>query len=87
MLSSLSIKDFALIETIEVDFKIGMNIISGETGAGKSILLGALGLNLGERASNDVVRAGAKKSIVEGIFNVTGNKHIEKFLIENEIEL
>lgn len=87
MLSSLTIKDFALIETIEVEFKKGLNIITGETGAGKSILLGALGLILGERASNDVVRAGAKKSIVEGIFNVAGNKHIEKFLIENEIEL
>ncbi|MBL1215354.1 MAG: DNA repair protein RecN [Ignavibacteriae bacterium] len=87
MLSSLTIKDFALIETIEVEFKKGLNIITGETGAGKSILLGALGLILGERASNEAVRAGAKKSIVEGIFNVTGNKHIEKFLIENEIEL
>jgi DNA repair protein RecN (Recombination protein N) len=87
MLSSLTIKDFALIETIEVEFKKGLNIITGETGAGKSILLGALGLILGERASNEAVRAGAKKSIVEGIFNVTGNKHIEKILIENEIEL
>jgi DNA repair protein RecN (Recombination protein N) len=87
MLSNLIIKDFALIENIEVGFKKGLNIITGETGAGKSILLGALGLILGERASSEVVRAGAKKSIVEGIFDVKGNLQIDQLLLENEIDL
>ncbi len=73
MLKSLLIKDYALIENINVEFGKGLNIITGETGAGKSILIDALGLLLGERASAQVVRKGAKKSIVEGIYDVSSN--------------
>jgi DNA repair protein RecN (Recombination protein N) len=86
MLKSLLIKDYALIENINVEFGKGLNIITGETGAGKSILIDAMGLLLGERASTQVVRKGAKKSIVEGIFNVAKNRNVEKFLTKNDID-
>ena len=86
MLKSIQVKDYALIEEIFVEFGGGLNIITGETGAGKSILIDAMGLLLGERASTEVVRKGAAKSIVEGIFNVDGNKKVESVLRENEIE-
>jgi DNA repair protein RecN (Recombination protein N) len=86
MLKSLYIKDYALIETLNVDFRHGLNIITGETGAGKSILIDAMGLLLGERASNEVIRKGAAKSIVEGIFDVSKNKKIAAILEENEID-
>lgn len=86
MLKSLQIKDYALIENINVEFGKGLNIITGETGAGKSILIGALGLLLGERASSETVRKGASKSIVEGIYDVVNNKKIKKLLEENDLD-
>ncbi|GAB6282139.1 MAG: DNA repair protein RecN [Ignavibacterium sp.] len=86
MLKSLFIKDYALIENISVEFGKGLNIITGETGAGKSILIDAMSLLLGERATNEVIRKGTDKSIVEGIFNVSNNKKIKNILDENEIE-
>lgn len=87
MLKSLFIKDYALIENIEVEFGKGLNIITGETGAGKSILIDAMGLLLGERASTEVVRKGAGKSIVEGFFNISGNLKVQSLLSENEIDV
>lgn len=86
MLKTLLIKDYALIENIEVQFEKGLNIITGETGAGKSILIDAMGLLLGERASTEVVRKGAEKSIVEGIFEVASNKKVKKFCEKNELD-
>ncbi len=86
MLKSLQIKDYALIENINVDFSKGLNIITGETGAGKSILIDAMGLLLGDRASTQIIRKGAKKSVVEGIFEVSKNKNVEQFLIKNDID-
>ncbi|NJD22816.1 MAG: DNA repair protein RecN [Melioribacter sp.] len=86
MLKTLLIKDYALIENIEVEFGKGLNIITGETGAGKSILIDAMGLLLGERASTEVVRKGSEKSVVEGLFDVTGNKKVQQLLAVNEIE-
>lgn len=86
MLKSILIKDYALIENIQVEFGKGLNIITGETGAGKSILIDAMGLLLGERASTEIVRKGAEKSIVEGIFDIEGNKKVLSLLSENEIE-
>ncbi|HUX60771.1 MAG TPA: DNA repair protein RecN [Ignavibacteriaceae bacterium] len=86
MIKSLEVKDYALIEHFNVEFGNGLNIITGETGAGKSILIDAMGLLLGDRASTEVVRKGAPKSIVEGIFNVEGNKKVKAILEENEIE-
>ncbi|MEM6286151.1 MAG: DNA repair protein RecN [Bacteroidota bacterium] len=69
MLRSLTIRDYALIEALEVEFDSGLNIITGETGAGKSILLGALKLLLGDRASTEALRTGAKKAVIEGLFD------------------
>ena len=86
MLKTLHIKDYALLERVDVEFGSGLNIITGETGAGKTILIDALSLLLGERASIEVVRKGTNKSIVEGIFNVKGNKKVESLLKENEID-
>lgn len=86
MLKSLEIKDYALIDHTEIDFGKGLNIITGETGAGKSILVDAMGLLLGERASTEVVRKGAQKAFVEGIFDVESNKKVKLLLEENEIE-
>lgn len=86
MIKSLLIQDYALIEKIEVEFKPGLNIITGETGAGKSILIDAMSLLLGERASSDVIRKGADKSVVEGIFEVDKNKRVKTFLTENELD-
>jgi len=86
MIKTLEIKDYALIEHINVEFGKGFNIITGETGAGKSILIDAMGLLLGERAATDVIRKGANKSIVEGFFNVDGNDKLINLLKENEID-
>ncbi len=69
MLSRLQIKNFALIEDAEIDFGPGLNIITGETGAGKSILLGALTMILGERASTDFIRTGCERAIIEGVID------------------
>lgn len=86
MLTSLEIKDYALIEHLNVEFGEGLNIITGETGAGKSIIVDAMGLLLGGRASTEVVRKGASKSFVEGIFNVEKNKKVHSLLKENELD-
>ncbi len=86
MLTSLEIKDYALIKNIQVEFNSGLSIITGETGAGKSILIGALGLLLGERASTETVRKGANKSFVEGFFNIGENEKVKRFLKANEFE-
>ncbi|HTK80654.1 MAG TPA: DNA repair protein RecN [Bacteroidota bacterium] len=86
MLTTLTIKNYALIEELEVTFDRGLNIITGETGAGKSIVIDAVSLILGERAETEAVRTGTEKAIVEGIFKVTGNKKLKALLHENEIE-
>jgi DNA repair protein RecN (Recombination protein N) len=72
MLRTLSIRNFALIDRLEIDFGPGLNILTGETGAGKSILIGALELVLGARASSDVVRAGAARAEVQAVFSLEG---------------
>ncbi len=86
MLKSIYIKDYALIEKIDIRFFAGLNIITGETGAGKSILIDAMGLILGDRAASDVVRKGADKSIVEAIFNVDGNKKLKKLFDDKDLD-
>ncbi len=86
MLSELRIRNFALIDRIEVRLGAGLNVLSGETGAGKSIVVGALGLLLGERASADVVRAGAERASVEGVFDVRGRSDLAAVLDERGVE-
>ena len=68
MLIDLKVKDFALIENIHIQFSDHFNVLSGETGAGKSIIIDAVSLLLGARAKNSDVRIGANKAIVEGVF-------------------
>jgi DNA repair protein RecN (Recombination protein N) len=86
MLKTLYIKNFALIDELTIEFGSGLNIITGETGAGKSILLGALSMVLGERANADVIRKGEEKAIIEAIIDVTNNKRVSELLKANEIE-
>lgn len=86
MLKSLFIKNYALIDELAVSFSGGLVILTGETGAGKSILIDALGLVIGERANTEVVRSGEDKAIVEGTFDISGNSKLQKLLRENELE-
>lgn len=85
MITSLAIKNYALIEDIRVDFKSGLTIITGETGAGKSILLGALGLVLGKRADLKVVKDTTKKCVIEAEFSI-GNYRLKPVFTENDLD-
>jgi DNA repair protein RecN (Recombination protein N) len=87
MLKTLLIKNYALIEEIEIEFESGLNIITGETGAGKSILIDALSLVLGDRASSDVIRKGADKAVVEAVFGIAGNKRVSSFVESQDVDL
>ncbi|HMB90869.1 MAG TPA: DNA repair protein RecN [Rhodothermales bacterium] len=86
MLRTLYIRDYALIEELEVEFDSGLNIMTGETGAGKSIIIGALKMILGERASTEVVRTGARKAVIEGIFDEADTPKLRALLTDNQIE-
>jgi len=85
VITSLAIKNYALIEDIRVNFNLGLTIITGETGAGKSILLGALGLVLGKRADLKVVKDTAKKCVIEAEFSVA-NYGLESVFTENDLD-
>lgn len=85
MLRNLHIQNYALIEALDLDFSEGFSVITGETGAGKSILLGAIGLLTGQRAETAAIRSGASKCIVEGTFDIAGYS-LEGLFEENEIE-
>lgn len=86
MLIELRIQNFALIESLAIHFERGLNALTGETGAGKSIIVGALGLLLGERASAETIRTGAQKAVVEGVFDVAGKSNVLAMLAEQGIE-
>lgn len=85
MLIELRIENLAVIERLAVSLEPGLNVLSGETGAGKSIIVGALSLLLGERASADAVRAGADRAVVEGVFDVSGRADIVALLDDQGI--
>ncbi len=86
MLTELRIRNFAIIETLALPLARGFNVLSGETGAGKSIIVGALGLLLGERASTDLIRSGADRATVEGVFDVSDRPEIVALLDERGID-
>lgn len=86
MLLELRIQNFAVIEQLSIHLESGLNALTGETGAGKSIIVGALSLLLGERASSDSIRTGAAKAVVEGVFDVAKRKDILAALAEQGIE-
>jgi len=83
MLSHLSIRDIVLIERLDIEFKTGFSVLTGETGAGKSILLDSLSLALGARGDASLVRHGADQGQVTAVFDVPGGHPARKFLSEN----
>ena len=85
MLRSLYIQNYALIEKLDIDFGSGFSVITGETGAGKSIILGAIGLLLGQRADVKSIRRGAAKCVIEAHFEIAGYG-MQPFFEENELE-
>lgn len=87
MLLEVSIKNFAIIEQVSLNFEKGMTILSGETGAGKSIIIDAMNLMLGARATTDVIRHGAAKSEIEGLFSFENSRALEQILSEQGIEV
>jgi DNA repair protein RecN (Recombination protein N) len=87
MLTELRVKNFAIIESLSLPLAKGFNVLSGETGAGKSIIVGALGLLLGERASADLIRTGAERATVEGVFDVGERPEIRAFLDERGVDV
>ena len=86
MLTELRIRNFAIIESLTLPLSGGFNVLSGETGAGKSIIVGALGFLLGERGSSDLIRTGADKATVEGVFDIGDRKTIAELIDERGIE-
>lgn len=86
MLCELKVSNFAIIDNVHIQFRNGLNILSGETGAGKSILLKSLGLLMGEKATAESVRAGAETAIVEGSFDLASRPDIQERLREMGIE-
>jgi DNA repair protein RecN (Recombination protein N) len=86
LLRQLVINDLAVIDNLNLDFKSGMTVLTGETGAGKSILLDALGLILGNRADTNIIRGGTDKTDITAIFSINNNSNINERLNEMEIE-
>lgn len=86
MIQSLHISNYALIDTIDINLHKGLNIVTGETGAGKSIILGALSLLLGGRADTKAVRNHSQKSVIEATFTVDGFRSLESLCKENDID-
>ena len=86
MLRKLQIQYYAIIDSIEIEFAPQLNIITGETGAGKSILMGALSLILGERADSSVLRYADKKSVIEGYFQIEHKQPVIDFLVANDLD-
>ena len=87
MLQELRIRNYAIIDELDIRFDGGLTIITGETGAGKSILMGALSLILGQRADSSVILNREKKTVVEGVFAVPDKQEVKKFLEEEELDL
>ncbi|RZI00104.1 DNA repair protein RecN [Staphylococcus condimenti] len=87
MLQTLTIKQFAIIDELEINFSDGLTVLSGETGAGKSIIIDAIGQLIGMRASSDFVRHGKKKSTIEGIFDIDDNISVIEILKELDIDI
>lgn len=86
MLLEISIKNFAIIEEISLNFEKGMTVLTGETGAGKSIIIDAMNMMLGSRATTDVIRHGAPKAEIEGLFAVESNRHLTTLFEEQGLE-
>src|ERR1044072_144420 len=86
MLTELRIRNFAIIASLTLPLSDGLNMLSGETGAGKSIIVGALGFLLGERGSADLIRTGADKATVEGVFDISRSSAVAAMIDERGID-
>src|ERR1700719_5321033 len=88
VLIELRLENYAVIDNAAVEFASGLNLLTGETGAGKSILIDALALLLGEKASSDVIRAGAERAVISAVFECEGEgaEAIEKILEQNGLD-
>src|SRR6185436_14206449 len=84
MLRFLRIRNFALIDQLEVHFQEGFNLLSGETGAGKSIIVDALGLLSGSKASTDMVRSGETRAVVEAVFEADLRSELDRLGLDSE---
>ncbi|MCS7061469.1 MAG: DNA repair protein RecN [Anaerolineae bacterium] len=88
MLTELHVRDFAIIDALDIELGNGLNVLTGETGAGKSIIVDSIGLLLGDRAEANMVRAGAERALIEGVFSLNGEvrQSVEAFLTEQGLE-
>jgi DNA repair protein RecN (Recombination protein N) len=86
MLKSIYISNYALITSLHIDFEGGLSVLTGETGAGKSIILGALSLILGQRADNKSIKNQGDKCVVEALFDISAYKHLHTFFEENDLD-
>src|SRR5215208_32779 len=87
MLTLLSISNIALIDDLQVEFERGLNLLTGETGSGKSIIVDALGTLIGGRFSAEMIKAGATRASIEGLFSVERNEELEAFLVAAGLDL
>lgn len=87
MLQSLIIQNFAIIESCSIDFHQGMTVLTGQTGAGKSIIIDAIGQLLGDRSQVSMIKNGEEKAFIEGVFDVSNNKDIKQLLIDNDFDV
>ena len=87
MLLEISIKNFAIIESISLNFEQGMTVLTGETGAGKSIIIDAMNMMLGARATTDVIRHGASKAEIEGLFSIENSRILQEIFDEQGLEM
>lgn len=86
MLKSLHISNYALISELDINFNSGFSVITGETGAGKSIILGALSLILGQRADNKSIKTDEEKCVIEAEFDISSYKHLNDFFLQNDLD-
>ena len=86
MLKSLHISNYALITELSIDFESGLSVITGETGAGKSIILGALSLILGQRADTKAIKIDADKCVIEAEFDISTYSHLNSFFTQNDLD-
>ena len=87
MLLELNIENIALIESLRIEFAAGFNVLTGETGAGKSIVVDSVNLALGGRADRDIIRTGSEKASVQALFDITGNARAIEYAREQGIDV